>query len=103
LRQINELRPQPYQKMVKNRRVDVRIAKVGLGQPYLYGGTPLVRYPAITRASAANPDSDRQEHAWSSAVGNGPGAFAGSASAFGAGNLGESALGRSARSSSFHP
>ncbi|KLU25621.1 hypothetical protein EOS_13640 [Caballeronia mineralivorans PML1(12)] len=79
------------------------VAVVQLGQPYLYGDTPLVRYPAITRASAANPDSDRQEHAWSSAVGNGPSAFAGSTSAFGAGNLGESALGRSARSSSFHP
>jgi hypothetical protein len=31
LQQINELRPQPYQKTVKNRRVEVRIAKVGLG------------------------------------------------------------------------
>jgi DNA-binding transcriptional MocR family regulator len=33
-RQINELRRQPYQKSVKNRRVEVRIAKVGLEQAF---------------------------------------------------------------------
>jgi len=35
LQQINELRPQPYQKTVKNRRVEVRIAKVGLAPAVL--------------------------------------------------------------------
>jgi hypothetical protein len=61
------------------------------------------------RASAANADSDWLEHAWPNAVGNininnnASGAYTGSTNAFGAGNVGESALGRSARSAGFHP
>jgi type 1 fimbria pilin len=88
-------------------------AVVQLGQPYLYGGTPIVHRPVFARASAGNPDSDWLAHAWPNAVGNnnnnsninstGSGVYTGSTNAFGAGNVGESALGRSARSTGFHP
>jgi len=63
--------------------------------------------PVFARASAGNADSDWLEHAWPNAVGNinnnGSGGYTGSTNAFGAGNVGESALGRSARSAGFHP
>jgi hypothetical protein len=79
------------------------VAVVQSGQPYLYGGTPFVSYRLFSRASAVNPDSDLQERRWPSAVGNGPSAFGGRRSAFGAGNVGESALGRTVHTSGFHP
>lgn len=86
------------------------VAAVQLAQPYLYGGTPNAHRPVFARASAGNArnaDSDSLEHAWPNAAGNininGSGVYTGSTNAFGAGNVGESALGRSARSAAFHP
>lgn len=80
------------------------VAVVELGQPYLYGGTAIVRRPVFAHASAGNSDSEWLEHAWPNAVGNinnnGSGVYTGSTNAFGAGNVGESALGRRA---GFHP
>jgi hypothetical protein len=86
------------------------VAVVQFGQPYLYGGTPIVGRPVFARPRAGNPDSDWLDHAWPNAVGsnnsgsgNGSGVVTGGTNAFGAGNVGDSALGRSARSASFHP
>lgn len=90
------------------------IAVMQFGQPYLYGGTQIVRRPVFAHPNAGSSGSDWLGHAWPNATGdgsnnsinlnnNGSGVYTGSANAFGAGNVGESALGRSVRSAGPHP